>query len=130
MSERGKHLFQFHAARIAASAKAEADYHHGRLEFWEKALEQATKRVEATASVQVRRVSITGGWRPDVVVDYGDPAAYSRMGEAGRKIQEHRAAMERFVSDAALYGTQSDRIYDLDAEDVAHFRLNGREREE
>ena len=45
MSERGKHLFQFHAARIAASAKAEADYHHGRLEFWEKALEQATKRV-------------------------------------------------------------------------------------
>jgi len=38
--------------------------------------------------------------------------------------------MERFVSDAALYGTQGDRIYDLDAEDVAHFRLNGREREE
>ena len=64
------------------------------------------------------------------MVDYGDPAAYSRMGEAGRKIQEHRAAMERFVSDAALYGTQGDRIYDLDAEDVAHFRLNGREREE
>jgi hypothetical protein len=129
MSERAKHLFQFHADKIAGCAKVEASYHQERQAFWETELEEATKRVEATAGVRVQRVAITGGWRPEVVVNYGDPAAYDRMGEAGRKIQEHRQAMERFLSDAALYATQ-DRVYELDADDVSNFRLNGKVRED
>lgn len=129
MAERAKHLFQFHASKIAKAAKDEAGYHQDRLNFWTLELNKATERVKATAGVKVELQQITGGWRPDVVVDYGDPSAYQRMQEAARKIQEHDQAMKRFMSDASLYGTQ-DRVYELDADDVAHFRLNGRARVE
>jgi len=129
MSERGKHLFQFHASKIANAASEEAQYHEARIRYWTGELETSTKRVEETAGVRVQRVEVTGGWQPSVVVNYGDPSAYARMGESARKIQEHHKARERYLSDAALYFTQ-DRVYELDADDVAHFRLNGRAREE
>jgi hypothetical protein len=129
VSERTKHLFRFTAAQIASAAKAEAVYHQERLAFWTKELNASTERVKATAGVSVKLVEITGGWRPDVVVDYGDPAAYQRMQEAARKIQQHDTAMVRFISDGELYATQGSRDYDLDADDVAHFRFNGRTRE-
>lgn len=130
MSERSKHLFRFTALRIADAAKGEADYHENRMNFWRDELEAATAIVEKTASVTVRRMQVTGGWQPEVVVYYGDPAAYQRMGQAGRKIQTHTAARDRFRSDADLYTTQGGRDYDLDGEDVAHFRFNGRQRDE
>jgi len=130
VTERAKHLFEFSAELIALAAQSEACYHAARVTWWRSALEEATKRVEATASVSVKRVEITGGWRPELVVDHGDIAAYHRMSEAARKIQDHLAKEERFVSDAKLYGTQGARPYSLDGEDVAHFRLNGRAREE
>lgn len=130
MSERNKHLFQFPAAKIADAAALEAAYHAGRLLYWQKELEDATATVEKTASVTVKRVPHTGGWSPQVVVDYGDLAAYQRMGQAGQKINTHTTARDRFKSDADLYDTQGARVYDLDGEDVAHFRFNGRQRDE
>lgn len=129
MTERSKHLFEFEAARIAGAANDEALYHDDRLAYWKDELEKATQVVEKTASVRVERVQQTGGWRPSVVVFYGDPAAYARMQEAGAKIQAHQAARDRYASDADLYETQGGRVYALDADDVAHFRFNGRTRE-
>ncbi len=130
MSERAKHLFDFRADQVAAAAEGEMLYHRARASYWREELEKATKRVEETAGVRVQRVEVTGGWRPDVVVNYGDPAAYARMGEAARKIQEHDQAAQRYESDRMLYATQALRIYQLDGDDVAHFRLNGRPRTE
>ena len=130
MGERNKHLFEFRASDIAAAAKSEAKYHGGRLDFWRSELETATAKVTETAKVKVDRMQVTGGWRPQVTVDYGDPAAYARMGEAAAKLQSHLSSYDRFTSDAELYGTQGDRAYQLDGDDVAHFRLNGRQREE
>jgi hypothetical protein len=130
MSERNKHLFQFAAKQIAEAAGLEAAYHAGRALYWQRQLEDATATVEKTASVSVKRVPHTGGWSPQVVVDYGDVAAYQRMGQAGQKINTHTTARDRFKSDEDLYTTQGDRVYDLDAEDVAHFRFNGRIRDE
>lgn len=130
MSERNKHLFQFTANTIAAAAGEEAAYHDERLKYWQDELKRAVDTVEATASVAVKRVAHTNGWTPQVVVDYGDPTAYQRMGQAGQKINQHTAARDRLRSDSELYTTQGARTYDLDAEDVSHFRFNGRERDE
>lgn len=133
MSERGKHLFSFRASEIARAAREAADYHRERAEHWERVLDEATATVERTARIKVTRQEQTGGWLPIVGVEYGDPTAYAQMTLAARKIQTHRAAHERFASDATLYGTQTengrDRDYELDADDVAHFRLAGQERE-
>jgi hypothetical protein len=136
VAERAKHLFQFRASQIAAAAHEEAVYHHEREVFWSRELERATELVQKTASVKVTRQEHTGGWAPVVTVDYGDPAAYKRMQESAQKIQSHRSAFERFESDERLYSTQfdanvgHDRTYELDADDVAHFRLMGQAREE
>lgn len=130
MSERNKHLFQFSANKIAEAAYREAEYHAQRLEYWRGELDAATKTVEQTASVSVKRIPVTNGWQPQVVVDYGDPAAYQRMGEAAQKINRHLSEGDRFRSDADLYTTQGERVYDLDGEDVAHFRFNGRVRDD
>ena len=130
MAERTKHLFQFRAGEIAEAAETEAEYHNERRAFWTHELETSTARVQETAGVKVTMVEQTGGPRADVVIDYGDPAAYKRMQEAATKIREHQIALERFLSDAKLYVTQGDRTYELDAEDVAHFRLNGSRREQ
>jgi hypothetical protein len=130
VAERAKHIFEFQANVIGAAAEGEALYHRARARYWREELEKATFRVSETAGVRVERVEHTGGWSPQVVVNYGDPAAYARMTESARKIQEHDKAAERFESDRVLYNTQAQRIYPLDGEDVAHFRLNGRAREE
>jgi hypothetical protein len=129
MAERTKHLFRFPAAKIAAAAAGEANYHDERLSYWQEELEKATVTVERTASVSVKRLDHSNGWSPQVIVDYGDQTAYRRMQEAGSKIQTHIVARDRFKSDAQLYSTQGDRAYDLDAEDVSHFRFNGRIRD-
>src|SRR5260370_6412766 len=52
----------------------------------------ATATVERTASLKIERYQITGGWRPNVSVNYGDPAAYTRMGESAGKLQTHEQA--------------------------------------
>jgi hypothetical protein len=128
MAERNKHLFEFKASQIAEAAQSESDYHWGRVGYWKDEQTASIEKVKTSASIKVTTVQITGGVRPDIVIDYGDPAAYRRMIEASQKITDHTIARDRFASDAELYGTQGDRIYDLDGEDVNHFRLNGRAR--
>lgn len=130
MTERTKHRFQFPADQIAKAAEAEATYHAGRVAYWQDELEKSWKIVADTAFVKVTKHQHTGGWSPSVVVDYGDPDAYQRMGQAGAKIQSHEQARDRYKSDADVYATQESRVYDLDLEDVSHFRLNGAKREE
>lgn len=125
---RQEHRFQFPATVIAQAADTEAKYHEVRHNWWTEEYRAAVARVKATASVEIKTFLVTGGERADVVVNYGDPAAYKRMGEAFQKIQEHRQAAGRYRSDAHIYNTQGERTYELDADDVAYFRLGGEAR--
>lgn len=124
---RAAHLFEFAAAAISAAAEKAASYHTQRVAWWKAEQAKAQAVVEATASVSVRPVPVTGGERIDVVVNYGDPAAYARLQECCGKWQRHQAQADRYRVDAQLYGSQSaGRLYELTADDVAHFRLDGR----
>src|SRR5438874_1819114 len=99
MSERGKHLFQFKASQIADAATDEADYHLAREEYWRGEYKRSVARIKETATLEVKEMPITGGTRADVVVNYGDRAAYNRMCEASSKIQSHQQAAEKFRLD-------------------------------
>jgi 2-iminoacetate synthase ThiH len=127
---REKHLFELPADKIAAGAKAEAEYHRKREAYWKEEYAASLEIVKNTASLEVKEVSVTGGVRAQVSVKYGDPAAYSRMDEAFGKIARHREAAERFETDAKTYGTQGGRMYELDTADVHYYRLGGGPREE
>jgi len=122
---RERHLFQFHAVQIASAARAEAAYHDERRKWWETEQELAIAEVKATTSLEVKEFEITGGKRIDLSINYGDGAAYRRMKESGEKIATHREAAERFETDARVYGTQGDRIYELETADVHYYRLGG-----
>ena len=130
MSKRSEHTFQFNAEAIAAAARAEAEYHEERAKFWEEEQRKAEEEVLANAKVVVRRMPVTMGERIDVSVDYGNPAAYTRLQESFVKLVKHREAAERFRSDQQVYATQDDRMYELDTDDVHHFRLHGGRRED
>lgn len=130
MTERSKHLFNFNADKIAAAAKAEGNYHEERLAYWKLELAKAIEQVKETAKLIVKEHEVTGGSRLELIIDYGDRTAYSRMQESHNKIERHRESAERFKSDSSVYGSQNKRNYDLDADDVHHFRLNGTLREE
>jgi hypothetical protein len=127
---RSEHEFQFPADEISAAAKREATYHEDRQSYWEDEYELSKKRVEETANLVIKEVNVTGGKRMDVVVDYGDAAAYKRVNEAVAKIDSHRKAAERFRAEAHVYGTQDKRMYELSADDVHYFRLGGGEQED
>lgn len=133
MSKRSEHLFQFTASQIRDAARAEAEYHEEREEFWGDVHERAAATVLETSSVELRRSPQTGGDRIDVVVDYGDPAAYKALQESFAKRERHREAADRFRTDAKIYGSQTglvSRFFELDADDVHHFRLGGEPRED
>jgi hypothetical protein len=128
---RDKHVFRFTAGQIAAAAKAEAQYHRDRIAFYQGEYAGAVSRLKDTARVEFREFEVTGGKRTDLVVNYGDPAAYNRMQEAYGKMTEHRRAAEMLESDAMLYATQPPvHMYDLDVSDVAYYRLGGQARPE
>lgn len=131
MSERNSHKFQFSASAIARAATAEAEYHEGRVEHWRRRYEKAAERVRLTVGAKVSETEATGGVKHlSVSVDYGDPEAWAEASTAHRKMQEHRNAADRYRTDERVYGTQGDRAYDLDTEDVHHFRLGGQPRED
>ena len=127
---RDKHEFQFTATAIAGAAAREAEYHRAREEYWRNEYRKATETVKATASVEVKTYPVTGGERADVVVNYGDPSAYKRMTEGFQKAGAHRQDAERYETEARIYGTQGDRVYELSGTDVHYFRLGGEERPE
>ena len=128
MSKRSEHLFQFKASQITEACAREAKYHEERAAYWRDELEAATTIVEETAGVEVKKQAITGGWRPEVVVHYGDPSAYARMQEAWSKLNKHEEEAERFRTDEKVYDTQGDRTYELDTADVHYYRLGLEER--
>jgi len=104
-------------------------YHAERAKYWQGEQQKAAAHIRETATVVVSEAPVTGGFRMHVGVDYGDAGDYLRLGEAYEKWQSHRDAAERFRSDAEVYGTQGDRVYELSLDDVHHFRLHGGERE-
>jgi len=122
---REKHLFEFTGEKIAEAAKAQADYHAGRLDYWREEYEQAADTIRKTAKIDFREVAVTGGSRFEAVICYGDPGALARLDEACRKIMTHKQAHERFASDARIYATQGDRCYELETADVHYYRLGG-----
>lgn len=130
VSKRSQHTFEFTAPTIAAAAKDEAEWHEGRLLHWQELRDQAVEIVKQTIGAKVIEREQTNGTYVDVVVDYGDPAAWQEYQKASQKIKDHRAAAERYRSDQRVYETQASRTYELDLEDVHHFRLGGEPREE
>jgi hypothetical protein len=130
MSKRQEHSFQFKATQIAVAAKAEAEYHEQRIAYWQAEFEKAYARVEATIGAKIERQQVTGGWQSIITVNHGDPAAALRLSQSERKIQDHQKAAERLRSDQQLYETQGERAYDLDTDDVHHYRLGGGPRDD
>jgi hypothetical protein len=134
MSEREKHLFTFTAGQIAKAANDEAEYHDQRYKHWMARYEDALIQVKATAKVIVSDSLVTGGRRFGLDIDYGDPTAYREATLAMQKLDSHAKEAARFHSDAKVYGSQDSpgivtpKQFELDAEDVAHFRLGGEER--
>lgn len=130
MSKRDEHTFQFKASQIAEAAKKQAIYHEKRLKFWKKEYDGAVIIVEKTIGAKLIRREVTGGYRIDVVVNYGDPSAYERTNEAFEKMESHRESAEGFRSNQQVYATQGDRTYELALDDVQYYHLDGRAEEE
>jgi len=128
--KRSEHTFLFSAADISKAAKDEAEYHESRVAYWQEEYDKAVAIVEVTAGARVDRRPVTGGYEVDVVVDYGDPAAYQQMRRSFQKINSHREEAETFRTDERVYGSQDSRMYELDSADVHHFRLGGEPRED
>jgi hypothetical protein len=59
-----------------------------------------------------------------------DPTVDARLHECATKIASHRKAADDFQIQAAAYGTQPTRAYDLHPDDILYFRLAGGPREE
>lgn len=127
---RNEHLFQFSAHDIAQAALVEAAYHRDREVYWRAEFDAAVAIVESTIGARVERQAITGGYTVDVVIDRGDPAAYSRMQRSFSKAQKHAEDAELYESDAAVYGSQFDRSYEMSRADVQYFRLGSEPRSE
>jgi hypothetical protein len=125
LMERNEHKFDFSGSKIARAASMEAEYHRERLAHWHERHEVAKEKVEGTIGAKLAEHEVTGGTQLNVVVDYGDKEAWEELQLAHQKIKVRREAAERYDSDATVYGTQAGRNYQLDADDVQHFRLGG-----
>ena len=130
MSKRNEHTFQFKAIEIAEAAEKQAVHHEQRLKYWEKEYDGAVRIVQNTIGAKLVKQRLTRGYRVEVVVNYGDPSAYSRLQEAFRKIETHRESAEQFRSDQQVYKTQGERLYQLALDDVQYYHLDGRVQEE
>lgn len=119
--KRGEHTFQFPGKAISESALAMAQYHERRIEWWKNEQQQAIETAKAKG-VEVRELPVTGGTRVDVVID---PSVQMRLNECASKINQHQAAADRFNIEALAYGTQPDRVYELQPDDVVYFRMVG-----
>lgn len=126
---RAAHVFSYPASQIAAAASREAMYHEGRVAHWTEVLTAAQETVRTTAKLKFDEIQQTDGKRLTVIIDYGDPAAYVRMQTSYDKAAAHRVQAERLRSDATMYASQDQRLYELSAADVAHFRIGQPDRE-
>ena len=124
--KRNEHLFQFNGKQIAEAARGEHEYHERRLDFW-KGEQQKAIAIAKEAGVEVNEYDVTGGKRVDVVID---PSVGQRLNECANKIQKHNSAADKFQIEAAAYGTQPERAYELHPDDIVYFRLAGGSRED
>jgi hypothetical protein len=124
--KRQEHLFQFTGTQISEAAAAEHDYHGGRVAFWKKEQDRLTEEAKKSG-IKVDEVQVTGGKQ---VRMYVDGTIDSKLSLAGSKINAHQKAADDFQIQAACYGTQPERTYELQPDDVIYFRLAGGPREE
>jgi hypothetical protein len=129
LSERSSHKFEFTASQIASAAAAEAEYHTERVAYWRGREKMALAVVESTIGAKVVKHEVTGGnvYATDVTFDR---TAWTELQLAEGKAKSHREAADQYRTEAAVYGTQGGRPYDLDPSDVHHFRLGGQSRED
>lgn len=92
---RNEHRFQFPAKVIAQAAAESAQHHLQRAEVWRN-----------------------GG------VDTGDGVKHTKK-EAADKAKLHDETAKVMTAEAAAYGSQGERIYELDPDDIVHFHLDG-----
>jgi hypothetical protein len=126
MSQRDKHEFQFTGKQIGDAAKAEYEYHGNRVIFWKKEQRDAIDKAKALG-LEVSEYQVTGGVHAQMVIN---PTLQARINECANKIQTHQRAADAFQIEAAAYGTQAERVYQLHADDVIYFRLAGSHRPE
>jgi hypothetical protein len=126
MSKRASHLFQFAGKRISTAAERESEYHAERLKFWTAEHRQAIDKARA-AGLEVHEYPVTGGVRAEMVVD---PTLQGRINECANKIHLHRKMADQLQIESACYGTQPERMYELEPDDVVYFRLAGGPRED
>jgi hypothetical protein len=119
--KRHEHLFQFTGKSISEAATAENEYHAGRVAYWKAEQEKAIVAAKA-AGFEVKEYDVTGGKQVNVVVN---PEVTNRLSVCASKISEHRKAADTFQIEAATYGTQPERSYELQPDDVIYFRLAG-----
>jgi hypothetical protein len=119
--KRNEHLFQFTGKQISEAATAESTYHNERVTWW-KAQQGAAIKKAKEAGVEVREYDYTGGKGVQVVLD---PSLVSRLHDCATKITSHKKASDDFQIQAACYGSQLERSYELHPDDVIYFRLAG-----
>lgn len=124
--KRNEHLFQFTGKQISEAARAECEYHTKCAIWWKAEQERAILKAKS-AGVEVREYEYTGGKGVQVVLD---PTVDSRLHKCAQKITAHQKAADDFQIQAACYGTQTERTYELHPDDVIYFRLAGGPREE
>lgn len=126
MSLRNKHTFQFSGSQLSKHASFEAEHHAKRAAWWNTEYEKALAHAKELG-VQVREYDVTGGKRAEVCLD---PSVSTRINEAAQKRMDHQKRAETLALEAEAYDTQKDRVFELDSDDVQHFRLVGGPREE
>jgi hypothetical protein len=124
MSNRSSHTFQFSGRAISEAARVESDYRLSRAKWWAGEYEAAVGKAQQ-AGLRVEKYQITGGTRAQMVID---PTLQARISECESKRSEHQRMGDQLAIEAATYATQPDRMYELNSEDVMHWRLAGGER--
>lgn len=117
--KRQEHVFQFLGREISYAARKEHDYHQQRLEYWRAEREKAVATAK-TAGFEVREYEVTGGKNANIVID---PEVTARLNVCLAKISSHHKAADVFQIEAAIYGEQAGRTYELHIDDVVYFRL-------
>ncbi len=126
MAKRNEHLFQFTGKQISDAAGREASYHANRVIFWKREHRLAIENAkEAGLEVSEGRVDDHLG-----VNAACHQVLQERITVCANKLHKHRKAADELQIEAACYGTQGDRTYELHPDDVIYFRLAGGPREE
>lgn len=125
--KRGGWTFAQSIRNVARQAEAEAEYHDGRVEFWESERSKVMDQI-ADEGLDVRSQAVTGGSRAEVIID---PSLSKRLSECESKLDEHARRRDEFEQWASVLNFAADgkptTMLELDFDDLAYFGF-GRER--